>query len=103
MFQNIYFLFQTKKHTHRNKKQKKLKKIEEQKKPKEEEEKKFLLLLTISVENLTGYNDIVWQFALCSFNLPDQPTKRESMLKNNKHVYISLRFVQYEKQDMLMQ
>ena len=24
---------------------------------------------TISVENLTGYDDTVWKFALCTFNL----------------------------------
>ena len=37
--------------------------------------KKILLLLTISVENLTGYGDIASQFALCAFNLRDQPIK----------------------------
>ena len=26
----------------------------------------------ISVENLTGYNDIVCEFAPCAFNLPDR-------------------------------
>ena len=36
----------------------KLKKIEKQKKPMEKRRKKMLLLLTISVENLRGY-DIV--------------------------------------------
>ena len=46
----------------------------------------MLLLLTISVENLTGYNDIVRQIALCTLNLPDQPTKRERVLKNNNVV-----------------
>ena len=40
---------------------------------------------------------------LCTFNLPDQPTKRECMLKNNKLVYVCLLFVQHENQDMLMQ
>ena len=30
------------------------------------EEKRF------SVENLTGYDDIVCEFILCNFNLPDQ-------------------------------
>ena len=30
-----------------------------------------MLLLTISVENLTRYDDIVWEFALCTFNLRD--------------------------------
>ena len=44
----------------------------------------LLLLLTISVENLMGHDDIVWQFALPTFNLHDQPTNRERKLKNNK-------------------
>ena len=26
----------------------------------------------LSVENLTGYDDIVCEFILCNFNLPDQ-------------------------------
>ena len=47
--------------THRNKKQKKLKKTEKQTKPKKKGRKKMLLLLTISVENLTGYDDSFWQ------------------------------------------
>ena len=50
------FFVSNKKSTHTNKKQKKVKKkkkIEKQKKP------KMLLLLTISVENLTIYDDIV--------------------------------------------
>ena len=36
----------------------------------------MLLLLTVSVENLTRYDNIVLKFALCTFNLGDQPTKR---------------------------
>ena len=63
----------------------------------------LLLFLTISVENLTEYNNIVWQFPLCTFNLPDQPTKGQRVLKNNKLVYICLIFVQDENQNMLMQ
>ena len=54
----------------------------------------MLLLLTISVENLTGYNDIVRQIALCTLNLPDQPTKRERVLKNNNVVCVCFFFVQ---------
>ena len=96
-----------KKKPQRNKKQKKLEKIEKQKKPTKKGRKKMLLLLTISVENLTGYGDIVWHFALCTFNLHDQPTKWERVLKNNKlwtaFVYICLLFVQGKNQDMLMQ
>ena len=60
----------------------------------------MLLLLTISVENLTGYNDIVWQFVLCTFTLFDQPTKGERVLKINKLVYIWLLFVQDENKDL---
>ena len=52
------FLFQTKK-THTNKKQKKLKKKEIQEKPKKKRRKKMLLLLTISVENQTGYDNLL--------------------------------------------
>ena len=51
---NIYFLSQKKTHTHKQK-------VKETK-----EEKR------IYVENLTGYNDIVCEFALCTFNLHDQ-------------------------------
>ena len=50
-----------------------------------------MLLLTISVSNLTRYNVIVWEFALCIFNLRDQLTKRENVLKTmnfGKHLYI---------------
>ena len=35
----------------------------------------MLLLSTVSVENLTGYDDIVCEFSLCTFNLRDQPAK----------------------------
>ena len=63
----------------------------------------MLLLLTMSVENFTGYNNIVWQFALCTFNLLDQSTKREQVLKDNKRVYVCLLFVQDEDKNMLMQ
>ena len=64
-----------------------------------------MLLITISVENLTRYDDIVWEIALCTFNLVI--IKAEHILKNNKlwktFVYISLLYVQDENQDMLMQ
>ena len=36
-------------------------------KEKESEKEKKL-----SVENLTGYNDIIWEYALCTFNLLDR-------------------------------
>ena len=67
----------------------------------------MLLMLTISAENLARDDDIVWEFALRTFNLREQPNKRERMLKNNKVwkklVYICLPYVQDENQDMLMQ
>ena len=69
-----------KKHTHRNKKQKKLRKIEKKKRNQKKKRINKMLLLTISLENLVEYNDIVWKIALCTFNLPDQPTKREHVL-----------------------
>ena len=56
VYQNIYF-FQKKK----ERKKKKTKKVQATK-----EEKR------ITVENLTGYDDIVCKFALCTFNLLDR-------------------------------
>ena len=56
VYQNIYFYFQKKKNT----------KKQEDKKIKGTKEEK-----TISVENPTEYDDIVREFALCNFNLPD--------------------------------
>ena len=56
MYQNIYFYFQKKKNTEK----------QEDKKIKGTKEEK-----TISVENPTEYDDIVREFALCNFNLPD--------------------------------
>ena len=93
----FFFVCFKQKNTHTNKKQKKLKKIEKQKKQKKKRRKKMLLLLTISVENLTRYDAVVWEFALCTFNLHDQSTKRERVLKNNKLwktlVYICLLYL----------
>ena len=75
-------------------------------------------MLRTSVENLPGYEDITRQFTLCTFNLRDQPTKRERererererrerVLKNNKLwrtcAYICLLYIQDRNQDMLMQ
>ena len=74
MYQNILFLFQTKKHTHTNKKQKKLNKIENQRKPKKKRKNKMFLLLIISVENVTRYDDIIWEFALCTARVKKQKT-----------------------------
>ena len=69
------------------------------------------MLLRTSVENPPGYEDITRQFTLCTFNLRDQPTKRdrerERALKNNKLwrtcAYICLLYIQGKNQDMLMQ
>ena len=50
----------------------------------------MLSLLTISVENLTRYDDMIREFALVPI---DQPTKIERVLKNSKlwktfvHIY----------------
>ena len=67
----------------------------------------MFLMLTISAENLARDDDIVWEFALRTFNLREQPNKRERRLKNNKVwkklAYICLPYVQDENQDMLMQ
>ena len=66
-----------------------------------------MLLLIASAENLTRYNDNVCQFALCTFNLCDQPTKRERVLKNNKiweaFIYICILYIYDENQNMLIQ
>ena len=65
VYQNMYFSFPNKankkkpnKQTRRQKKRKTKKETKEQKR--------------ISVENLTEYDDIVCEFALCTFNLLDQ-------------------------------
>ena len=62
----------------------------------------LLLLLTVFVDSLTGYDDIVCEFALFTFNLRDHPTKRESMLKINiiweTFVSICLLYVEDENQ-----
>ena len=101
----IYIFCFKQKNIHRNK----TKETKENRKTKEtkEETEKVNVVYTTSVENLTWYDDIVWQFALCTFKLYDQPTKWERVLKNSKHwkafIYICLLFIQDEKQDMLMQ
>ena len=51
----------------------------------------MLLLWTVSVKNLMGYNDTMWELALCIFTLRDQPIKRERVLKTKnfgKHLYL---------------
>ena len=54
-------------------------------------------LLTAVVGNLTGYDDIVCEFALCAFNLRDQPTKRkcarQKSINFGKHFYTLIYFV----------
>ena len=100
MLQNIYFLFQTKEHTH-SQKAKETKENRKTKETKEEKEKENVVVVIVvvekSVENLTRFDDIVWEFALCTFNLYDQPTKRERMLKNKLwkiFEYIFLLYIQ---------
>ena len=77
----IFCFKQTKKKTYTQKQ--KAEETKENRKKKRNQKKKRInkmLLLTISLENLVEYNDIVWKIALCTFNLPDQPTKREHVL-----------------------
>ena len=50
--------------------------MEKQKKPKKKRRKKFVLIGNIYVENPTRYDDMVWEFYLCTFNLRNQSTKR---------------------------
>ena len=54
-------------------------------------------LLTAVVRNLTGYDDIACEFALCDFNLRDQPTKRkcarQKSINFGKHFYTLVYFV----------
>ena len=101
-----YIFFVSNKKTFTDTKTKETKENRKTKETKEETEKENVVY-TISVENLPWYDDIVWQFALCTFKLYDQPTNWERVLKNSKHwkvfIYISLLFIQDEKQDMLMQ
>ena len=54
-------------------------------------------LLTAVVGNLTGYDDIVCEFALRDFNLRVQPTKRkcarQKSINFEKHFYTLIYFV----------
>ena len=58
------------------------------------------------MENLTGYDDIISEFALGTFNLRDQPKKRARVLKNKilrkPFVYICLLYFHDENQNMYM-
>ena len=61
----------------------------------------MLLLWTVSVENVMGYDDIVSEFAPCTFSLRGQPTKRERVLKSKlwkTFVCICLLYVHDENQ-----
>ena len=94
-------------HTQRNKKIKKLKKIEKQKKPKKKRRNKdLLLLLTISAENVMGYDDS-FDNLFCVLLIYMISQKRERVLKSNKlwkeFVYICVLFVQDGNQVILMQ
>ena len=73
----IFCFKQKKSHKQKAKETKENRKTKETK----EEKRKKMLLLTVSVENLMGYDDIVCEFALCTFNLRDQQRKRERAKK----------------------
>ena len=95
-----YIFFVSNKKTH-SQKAKETKENRKTKEIKEEKEKENVVVVIVavekSVENLKRYDDIVWQFALCTFNLHDQPTKRERMLKNKLwkiFEYICLLYIQ---------
>ena len=60
---------------------------DKQKKTKEEER--------ISVENLTGYDDFVCEFALCTFNLFDQSWVSPGCSYEFKVVYVQQEKSQY--------
>ena len=70
--------------------------------------KKNVVVTTISVENLTGYSDIVWAdnwlWVLLTYMI-NQQRKNSLILKNSKEIFlhICLRYVQNQNQDMLMQ
>ena len=59
------------------------------------------------MEYLKGYDDIVCELALCTFNLVISQQKESACKKNNKLgkmlVYICLLYVPNENQGMLMQ
>ena len=72
VYQSIYFIVSNKKpHTNKNQTR-----MEKQKKQKKKRRKKFVLIGNIYVENPTRYDDMVWEFSLCTFNLRNQSTKR---------------------------
>ena len=62
-----------------------VKQIKEKKKRSQKKRRKLMLLYgTVDMGSLTGCDDIVCKFALFIFNLQDQPTEKEHVLKNNK-------------------
>ena len=103
VYQNMYFLFQTKKTRVHKQKANEAKENRKTKETKKVKEKKKMPLLTAAVGNLTGC-----EFALCDFNLRDQPTKRNLRApKINKlwktFLCINLLCPQDKNQEMLMQ
>ena len=71
-------------------KKKKKKNTRRQKKANETKEEK-----RIAVENLTGYDDIVCEFVLCTFNLLDQ-------IVNFSWLFICVVYVRREKSQYLL-
>ena len=65
-------------HTHTQKQ-----KAKEKKETNQERERENMFVVNNFCEK-SGYGDIAWQYALCTFNLRGLPTKWESMLKINK-------------------
>ena len=57
----------------------------------------MLLLWTVSVENLTIYNDIVCGFALCGFNIRDQ-----SWISLGCSYELNIVYLQQEKSQYLL-
>ena len=101
-----FFCFKQKKNAQEKhaKETKENRKTKKKKKKKKRLEKMVLMLLTVFVENLTGYDDIVCEFVLCTFNLRDQRTKRERVLNIiwKTFVYICLRYVEDRNQSKLI-
>ena len=71
---------------------KKATKKQDYKKQKETKEEK-----RISVENLTGYDDIVWEFALCTFHLLDRVVNFSWLF-----IWFNVVYVQWEKSQCLL-
>ena len=93
MDQDLY-IFSFKKKTKKTKQNKK--KTRSQKKANETKEEK-----RISVENLTGFDDIVCKFALCTSNLLIKSSRREFLLVVHMNL-MNVVYVQREKSQYLL-